>query len=172
VNALPDFTKRQAELFAIKCTEFADRVAAGRIALLDAVDLLHDAAVSSGLVEAIGDDAVQALAHGKRSVPERASIAADLHLNRVELISPTVKQCAHLAGVCASYVAAAVAIVDDQAAREAVLAGDCTLLDAAKAVAPETLAEHFARSTPKEWREAARAIGPALVWDHMIAPLV
>ena len=55
MNALPDFTKRQAELFAIKCTEFADRVAAGRIAFLDAVDLLHDAAVSSGLVEAIGE---------------------------------------------------------------------------------------------------------------------
>ena len=59
MNALPDFTKRQAELFAIKCTEFADRVAAGRIGFLDAVDLLHDAAVSSGLVEAAGDDAVQ-----------------------------------------------------------------------------------------------------------------
>ena len=108
----------------------------------------------------------------QRSVPERAFLAADLHRNRVELISPTVKQCAHLVGVCVPYVAAAVAIADNQAARTAVLAGDCTLLDAAKAVAPESLAEHFARSTPDEQRECARAIGPAIIWDRMIAPLV
>ena len=103
---------------------------------------------------------------------ERALVGADLHLNRVELVSPTIKQCAYLAGVCVTYVAAAVAIADDQSARAAVLAGDCTILEAAKAVAPETLAEHFARSSPKKWREAARMVGPAAVWDHMIAPLV
>jgi hypothetical protein len=40
------------------------------------------------------------LAHTKRSVPERAFLAADMHRNRVELISPTVKQCARLVGVC------------------------------------------------------------------------
>ena len=40
------------------------------------------------------------LAHGRRSALERAFIGADLHLNRVELITPTIKQCAHLAGVC------------------------------------------------------------------------
>ena len=106
------------------------------------------------------------LAHTKRSVPERAFIGADLHLNRVELISPTVKQCAHLAGVCVQYVTAATVIADDQAARAAVLAGDETILDVAKAVAPESLAEHFARATPAEWLECARMVGPAAVWDH------
>jgi len=59
MNAPSKFLVCQTELFAIKCCEFAERVAAGRIAFLDAVDLLHDAAVSCGLVEAIGDDAVQ-----------------------------------------------------------------------------------------------------------------
>jgi hypothetical protein len=59
MNAPSKFTVCQAELFAIKCCEFAERVAAGQIAFLDAVDLLHDAAVSSGLVDSVGDDAVQ-----------------------------------------------------------------------------------------------------------------
>ena len=114
------------------------------------------------------------LAHTKRSVPERAFIGADLHLNRVELISPTVKQAACLAGVCVQYVAAAVTIATagSEAARAAVLAGDEAILDVAKAVAPLSLAEHFARSSPKEWREVARMVGPAVIWDEMIAPLV
>ena len=112
------------------------------------------------------------LAHVKRSVPERAFAGADLHLNRIGLTSPTIKQCARLVGVCVPYVAAAVAIADDEFGRAAVLTDELTLLDATKATAAETLAEHFARTGPAEWTEAARAIGPALVWDHMIAPLV
>ena len=114
------------------------------------------------------------LAHGKRSVPERAFFAADLHLNRVELVSPTVKQCARLMRVCVPYVAAAVTITtaDYPAMRAAVLNGDCTIVEAAKAVAPESLAEHFARATSAEWLECARMVGPAAIWDRMVAPLV
>jgi hypothetical protein len=112
------------------------------------------------------------LAHARRSITERALVGADLHLNRLTLISPTVKQSAHLVDVCVPYVAAAIAIADNQAARAAVLVGDCTLLDAAKAVAPESLAEHFARSTPDEWLECARVVGPSAIWDRMVAPLV
>lgn len=112
------------------------------------------------------------LAHAKRSVLERAFVGADLHLHNLGLILPTIKQSATLVGVCVPYVAAAVAIADNQAARAAVLAGDCTLMNAAKAAAPETLAEHFARATSEEWLEAARMIGPARVWDHMIMPLI
>lgn len=112
------------------------------------------------------------LAHGKRSALERAFVAADLHLGRAEMVYPTIRQCAHLAHVCVPYVAAAVAIANDQAARAAVLAGDCTITEAAKAVAPESLAEHFARATPSEWLKCARMVGPAAVWDHMVAPLV
>lgn len=112
------------------------------------------------------------LARAKRSIPELALVGADLHLNRLALIRPTVKQSAHLVGVCVPYVAAGIAIADDQAARAGVLAGDCAIMDAAKAVAPESLAEHFARATPTEWLECARMVGPAVIWDRMIAPLV
>ena len=50
------------------------------------------------------------LAHGRRSVLERAFLGADLHLDRTQLIEPTIKQCARLVGVCRPYVGAAVAI--------------------------------------------------------------
>jgi hypothetical protein len=112
------------------------------------------------------------LAHAKRSIVERAFVGADLHLNNLGLILPTVKQSACLVGVCVPYVAAAVAIADNQAAQSAVLAGKLTLLDAAKAATPESLAEHFVRATPAEWLEAARMIGPARVWDQMVMPLI
>jgi hypothetical protein len=36
----------------------------------------------------------------------------------------------------------------------------------------ETLAEHFARSTPKECRDAANVIGVEVIWDRMIDPLI
>jgi hypothetical protein len=42
----------------------------------------------------------------------------------------------------------------------------------AASAAPESLAERFARAAPTEWLECARMVGPAIVWDHMIAPLV
>jgi hypothetical protein len=115
------------------------------------------------------------LAHSKRSIQERAFVGAGLHLSNLALVLPTVKQSACLAGVCVPYVAAAVAVAtipDDGAARAAVLAGKVTLLDAAKAVAPESLAQHFARATPEEWLECARMVGPSAIWDRMVAPLV
>jgi hypothetical protein len=39
-------------------------------------------------------------------------------------------------------------------------------------IPPETLAEHFARSTPEECRDAANAIGVEVIWDRMIDPLI
>jgi hypothetical protein len=112
------------------------------------------------------------LAHGHRTSTECAFIGRDLHLNRTQLTSPTLKQCAALAGVSVRYIAAAVTISDDPAAQSAVLAGRVALLDAARATPPESLAAHFARSTPADWLEAARTVGPAAVWDHMITPLI
>jgi hypothetical protein len=52
-------TTRQLEVLAIRSLELADRVAAGEIALIDAVDLAYGAAVWAGLTEAVGDDVVQ-----------------------------------------------------------------------------------------------------------------
>lgn len=55
------FVVAQLSLFAIRASEMSDRVAAGRIVFLDGIDLLHDAAVASGLVDAVGDDYIQAI---------------------------------------------------------------------------------------------------------------
>jgi hypothetical protein len=54
-----DFKDAQLELFAIRCSELADRVSAGKIKFIDAVDMAHSAAIWSGLVDGAGDDAVQ-----------------------------------------------------------------------------------------------------------------
>jgi hypothetical protein len=54
-----NFTQRQLELFAIRCSELADRVAAGNLPFLDAVDMAYLAADFAGLVEVAGDDAIQ-----------------------------------------------------------------------------------------------------------------
>jgi len=58
--AKKDFVRAQLELLALRSFDFADRVELGEIRFLDAVDVLYDGAVSSGLVDAIGDDIVQA----------------------------------------------------------------------------------------------------------------
>jgi hypothetical protein len=51
---------KQLELFALRCLEVADRVAAGEVAFLDGIDLLYEAARWGGLVESVGDDVIQA----------------------------------------------------------------------------------------------------------------
>jgi hypothetical protein len=108
------------------------------------------------------------LAHKRRLTVERAFLGADLHLNRTALIFPTMTQAAKLVGTCVPYIAAAVAIAEDPARRDAVLAGERPLLGDHL----ETLAERFARSTRTERLKAAQAIGPGVIWDEMISPLV
>jgi hypothetical protein len=56
----PPRVKRRLEIFALRCFDYADDVAAGKIAFLDAVDVCQDAAVDSGLVDEVGMDVVQA----------------------------------------------------------------------------------------------------------------
>jgi hypothetical protein len=51
---------RQLEILALRSLELADRVAAGEIAFLDAVDIVYEAAVWSDLTSTLGDDIVQA----------------------------------------------------------------------------------------------------------------
>jgi hypothetical protein len=55
----PVTTSSQIELFAIRASELADRVAAGQMSFIDAIDTAYSAAIWSGLVDSIGDDAVQ-----------------------------------------------------------------------------------------------------------------
>ena len=54
-----DFEMRQLELLAIRSAELADRVTAGQIGFIDAVDAAYSAAQWAGLTEAVGDDAIQ-----------------------------------------------------------------------------------------------------------------
>ena len=51
----------QLELLALRAIEMADRITAGNVGFLDGVDLIYDAACASGLVDAVGDDAIQKL---------------------------------------------------------------------------------------------------------------
>jgi len=50
---------QQLEILALRSLELADRVAAGQLAFLDAVDLAYEAAQWAGLVETVGDDVIQ-----------------------------------------------------------------------------------------------------------------
>ena len=68
----------------------------------------------------------RSIAHAHRSNPELALVGAGLHLNRLALTSPTIKQCASLVGVCTAYVRAAADIIDDPTACNAALHGDLT----------------------------------------------
>jgi hypothetical protein len=110
------------------------------------------------------------LAHAHRSITERAFIAADLYFDRIKLAEPTVKQSAVIVGVCVPYAAAAIAITGDPAARAAVLAGELTLLEAARAGRRESLADHIKRSTPEELKEAGAKVGINMVFDTMVSP--
>jgi hypothetical protein len=56
---VPDFTGRQIELFAIRAAQIFNRVLSGKLLIIDAADILYDAAVASGLESAIGTDNVQ-----------------------------------------------------------------------------------------------------------------
>jgi hypothetical protein len=46
------------------------------------------------------------------------------------------------------------------------------LLDRLKSGRKETLAEHISRSSPEERTAAGREVGPAVIWDTMIVPIV
>ena len=113
----------------------------------------------------------RSIAHAHRSNPELALVGAGLHLNRLALTSPTIKQCASLVGVCTAYVRAAADIIDDPTACNAALHGDLNIWDAARrSTARESLADHIARSSPIELAAAAKEAGVDLVWDAMMMP--
>ena len=73
------------------------------------------------------------------------------------------------------YVGYAIEIIDDPAAVADVLAGT-PIYKVANGGCAETLAAHVARATPEErlqaLLDAARELGPAAVWDHLIVPLI
>jgi hypothetical protein len=54
-------TTRQLEILAIRSLELAERVCAGELGFIDAVDMAYEAAGWSGLTETVGDDVVQTI---------------------------------------------------------------------------------------------------------------
>jgi hypothetical protein len=56
---VPPRVKRRLEIFALRCFDYADDVAAGKMHFLDAVDVLQDSAIASGLVDLVGMDVIQ-----------------------------------------------------------------------------------------------------------------
>ena len=55
------FAERQLKILAMRSSDLAERVRYGGIEKIDAVDMAYSAAVISGLVDLVGDDAVQAV---------------------------------------------------------------------------------------------------------------
>jgi hypothetical protein len=54
---------RKIDFFELRCFDYAERVNAGDVAFLDAIDLLWDSAVASGLADQIGTDSIQEIMH-------------------------------------------------------------------------------------------------------------
>jgi hypothetical protein len=106
----------------------------------------------------------------RRSTPAaNAFMAADIYRSKVRVTDLTLEQAAALAGTNIAYAKRALAASPAQ--RADVLTGKAKL-HKLKANGGESLVEHLARSTPDEWRAAARAVGVDVVWDRMIDPLI
>lgn len=72
--AAEDRAQRQLGLFAARCHQIAERVAAGELPIVEGVDLLYSAAIWSGLADNVGDDHIQqvmadAFLRARRSAP-------------------------------------------------------------------------------------------------------
>jgi hypothetical protein len=92
----------------------------------------------------------QFLAKNRLNARDRARLAARIIDGQVKIQNLTIRQTARLCRVSEPYVT-----------------------DARRPPAkPESLAQHFARATPAEILEAARTLGPAVVWQRMVEPLV
>jgi hypothetical protein len=100
--------------------------------------------------DSVRDVTGQFLAKNRLNARGRARLAAGIIDGQVKIRNLTIRQTARLCRVSQPYVTAA----------------------RRPPAAPETLAEHFVRATPAEILEAARTLGPAVVWQRMVEPLV
>ena len=106
----------------------------------------------------------QSIAKSKWNAQTRAVRAAKWRLGQAS-IKPTTKLAAAVFGVSVQLVNSAIAEIGTDAEYGRWL----NELDPPDS---ESLEAHLRRATPEEWLEAARAIGPAAIWDLMIAPIV
>jgi hypothetical protein len=106
---------------------------------------------------------------GERSALESAFLGARLWRGQLQLTKPTAIQSAGIVGVCSRYVRAAASIIDNPSTVHAVLSGRLSLVAAAQG---ESLTDRFIRSSAAEKLAAAETIGPAVLWDEMVEPLL
>jgi hypothetical protein len=99
-----------------------------------------------------------------------AFFAADLHRGP----RPTVKELVKYLGVSKAYIYAAEKASEDFAKRMSILAGEQSLVPEGKrkSTAEEPITERFARLSDAECIDFARAIGPQVLWDKLINPLL
>ena len=113
------------------------------------------------------------LALNKMSAAERAFVAARLVLGQLSLVEPRATQAAKLARAPIAYVKAALEVLRSGPKFEpAVCTGELSLFEAAVlALHPEpTLTEKFKTANAAERAVFAKAAGPAMLWDELIAP--
>jgi hypothetical protein len=104
------------------------------------------------------------VALAKRNAVERALLAADLCRGSTEFTGWTIAQAATIAKVCPAYVAAAIALGDDEDARARVLLGCRPLIMPPAKPTPEALAA--------QRRQTARQLGADLLWQTLVEPLL
>jgi hypothetical protein len=124
------------------------------------------------------------ISYGIRGAPafERAIIAAKMRRDGVGIVGLTVSQLAALFDVSATYVRAALHILDNAGALDAVLKGRANLLAAAGGswdgssgnghCNGEALVDRFIRSSKEERAEMVRTVGVDQVWDQLVFPFI
>lgn len=60
-NSANRLARQRLDLFGARCHELVERINFGSISFIDGVDLAYSAAIWSGLVDDVGDDAVQTI---------------------------------------------------------------------------------------------------------------
>ena len=107
------------------------------------------------------------LAHSHRTASQRGALAAQLVLEEVEHIKPTMIQAAAVTRTNIPYVQIALRLTP--ATRVRVAAGEFTLAEAAKA---NGLLAAWIASTAAEKTALGAAVGVDAVWDSVIQPLI
>jgi hypothetical protein len=101
----------------------------------------------------------------------KALLADELKGGAVQVFGLTDRQARALTGAKFGYTNAVAHLTERERAH--VRAGTLSLASKQRQRRqPESLTEHLMRASRDERREAARVVGPAAIWDDMVAPLV
>lgn len=101
----------------------------------------------------------RSLVHWRLTKRDKRRLALDILAGRVGVIDFTVKQVAALVGLDVEYI---------RTARNGSNGGN----GYQPKPKPPSLADLLVNSSPEERAEAAARLGPAVIWDSMVAPLI